>query len=235
MIRLYHCANDDSPVSVHQDLLQGHAYSAGQFWDNAEEDRPVIHRERAVDCLKVGLAYYRSLVLWSRWLYGQVMWSPSDCESSEDDLDALADIFGMCAGSRFHIRFQTGKDHKATNACLDAIRNMLVHNFPADKLLHNPLPTLIKNVAFDSRGRNMVRDLLVYGKCADEGWTKKWLENWETAGDSVGWREGESFLASLAQEFAKAKASGDAPDPMARCAYHHHSSDDDQALCGQGV
>lgn len=133
------------------------------------------------------------------------------------------DIFRMCAGGRGN----QGRDHEGTNSCLDAIRQMLVHDFPPDNLLRDPLPFLAESVIDDPLGRKMVKELLVYGRCASEGRTQEWLENWEEVD--------LHFLSSVAQEFAKAKAGGVAPDPMARCAYHDHASVSDWLRCEQGV
>jgi hypothetical protein len=151
------------------------------------------------------------------------MWSPEDSECAEDDLEALVDIFNMCAGDLD----DDGRDNDGRNASLDAIRMMLVHDFPLNNPLDDPLHSLTPSVTDDPQGRNMVRELLVYGSCASEGRTKEWLENWDE--DDV------LFLASVAQEFAEAKASGVTPDPMERCAYHDHASVSDRLRCEQGV
>jgi hypothetical protein len=151
------------------------------------------------------------------------MWSPDDCASSVDDLEALAEIFEMCAGDIA----DEGRDEDGRNASLDAIRMMLVHDFPPGNLLGDPLASLTRFVTDDLTGRKIVRELLVYGRCASEGWTQEWLENWERA-DVL-------FLSSVAQEFAQAKAGGEAPDPMERCAYHYHASVSDRLRCEQGA
>jgi hypothetical protein len=228
LIRLYCQSDRESPVSVHQNLLQGRAFDAGKIWDKPEEDRPITRPEHPVNYSQVGLRDHRALVLWSGWLYGRPMWCSADCEDADDDLEALTRIFNMCVGDHDG----EGKDREATNACLDAIRMMLVHAFYPEDFLRNPLASLAGSVTADQLGRKMVMDLLVYGKCMTGGRTTKWLERWDTEGYGIG---DVGFLACVAQEFAKAKAGGDAPDPMARCAYHDHPGAFDQFFCTPDV
>jgi hypothetical protein len=110
-------------VSVHQHLLQGRAYKGGKIYDSSEGLGRID--SSSVPVLEVGLYFRRALVLWSRWLYGQPMWRPQNCESSGDDLEALVDTFDMCVG----VPDDCGRDHEGMNACLDAIGELLVHDF----------------------------------------------------------------------------------------------------------
>jgi hypothetical protein len=119
------------------------------------------------------------------------MWSPDDCASSGDDLEAPAEIFEMCAGDIA----DEGRRDDGRNASLDAIRMMLVRDFPPHNGLGDPLASLTRLVTRDLKGRKMVKELLVYGRCASDGRAREWLENFE--GEDV------HFLSSVLMESCK--------------------------------
>lgn len=159
------------------------------------------------------------------------MWEPNDCTNPKGDLACLTDIYDLCAGDRDG----EGRDYEGINACLDAIREMLVCDFSPSKPLYNPLSTLLKSLPEASCGRNMVIDVLAFGVCNSEGWTETWQGNWFYKIKVFEVAE-RGFLFSLSSALARAgKAGGEKPDPMVRCAYHEHPSVFDHLRCEQGV
>jgi hypothetical protein len=231
--------NGKPAVNVHKHLLDGHAYKTGKIWTAESEQgyqTSLIgtsegNNSARIKPLVTGLKHHRSLVLYARWLYGRPMWDPVDCTNPKGDLACLTDIYELCAGDRNG----EGRDYERTNACLDAIREMLVCDFSPSKPLHNPLSTLLKSLPEASRGRSMVIDLLAFGVCYTKGWTETWQDSWFNNLKVFEVAE-RGFLFSLSSGLARAgKTGGEKPDPMARCAYHEHPSVVDRLRCEQGL
>ena len=146
------------------------------------------------------------------------MWDSTDCIDASEDLISLANIHQMCAGDDNG----KGRDCDGHNASLDAIREMLVYDFPFDNLLYNPVHTLLYFLPEASLGRKMVIELLVFGVCRSQGWTKGWLEDWHAEledYDDADFR----FSVVMATGLATPEIIEGRPDPMVRCAYDDHS------------
>lgn len=157
--------------------------------------------------IQVDLDSLRAIEMWSRWLYGQPMWSEDDCHNVDDDLECLMDIHSLCAG----LYNGNGRDYEGLNACMDAIRDLLLSE------VHVPSAPISLLVPEDYQAETMVKmlaELLVHGKCVSDGRTKEWLE--QNTGQC------QWVLEAISNEFAK-KAMGEAPpDLMGRGAHHVH-------------
>lgn len=227
-------------MNVHKHLLESRPYKTGKLWTpESEKEHQRLSNQNLegrnsdkIYPLVMGLKHHRSLVLYARWLYGRPMWQPEDCTGLNGDLVCLTDIYDLCAGDPTG----EGRDHEAINACLDAIRDMLICDFsPFDSLDQNPLGTLLGSLPGASLGRNMVIDLLAFGVCRSEGRTELWQDDWFANVKDFEVAE-IGFLYSLSRTLARAgKAGGEEPDPMVRCAYHEHPSAGDRLRCEQGV
>jgi hypothetical protein len=172
--------------------------------DNAE---PQSDSEESI-AVSIGLDSRRALMLWSGWLSGKPLWTSEDCTDVNKDLACLASMDLLCAGNENG----EGRDHKALNACSDAIRQILLQEAQS---LSNPLQTLAKQIDNPtSKIFTMLIDVLVYSNCASDGKTEAWLQ--EMGGlHSV-------LYQALSIKFAKKMKRVGAPDLMARCAYHTH-------------
>lgn len=143
---------------------------------------------------------------WCVWLYGQAL-----RKHNEDPTHALADV-----GEIFDFSCSE-EDYECANACLDAIRELLVEEH--DKVTIN-LDAFVK--FFDGRGdaSQMFIDILVYSPCASSGKTREWLSK---VNATECWA---SFFCPLSLAFATRVANEAAgkenqhPDIMARDAYH---------------
>ena len=233
-VRYVYPANGKPAVNVHKHLLDGRAYKTGKLW-TAESDkefrRPSNHPSEESNSpknypLEIGLKHHRSLVLYARWLYGRPMWEPKDCTHLNGDLVCLTDIYDLCAGDLNG----EGRDYEAINACLDAIRDMLVYEFSPFDELDNPLGTLFGSLLEGSVGRNMVIDLLIFGVCAEKDWSKTWFNNWHANHKIMGQSESR-FQTSMIRVFLGEKTGEQRPDLMARCTWHEHPSVLDRLRC----
>lgn len=183
---------DEKPAAnVHKHLIYGRAYVTGKIWTAESEEefqRPTTQDSEGRDStnyrIVVGLEHHRALILYARWIYGRPMWDSADCTNPKGDLECLTDIYDLCAGDHNG----AGRDHEAINACLDAIREMLICDFSPAKPLNNPLGNLLPSLPPASSGRNMVVDPLAFGVCADEGCTETWHDNWYAKPTSLGRR-----------------------------------------------
>jgi hypothetical protein len=227
--------NGKPAVNVHKHLLEGHAYETGKIWTAESEQgyqTSLIGTSKGSNNAKInplvtGLKHHRSLVLYARWLCGRPMWDPDDCTNPKGDLACLTDIYDLCAGDRNG----EGRDYEGINACLDAIREMLVCDFSPSEPLQNPLDTLLRSLPEASRGRSMVIDLLIFGVRAR--WGKAWFNNWHAKLDVMG--ESESrFQTAMIMGFYRKEDGEERPDLMARCSYHEHPSTVDRLRCEKG-
>jgi hypothetical protein len=223
MLLLTHinCSKKEWPLYVHSHLLDGRSLKTGHLfhtrvlkpgnfeWDDIE-----------VLTIKVDLVSRRALTLWSGWLYGQPMWSPTICTDIDPDLDysdvdrdleCIVDIYQLCGG----LKGDVGKDYDGVNACLDAFRAILLHETYVPS---NLLAILGVEFEGDPTAIRMLAELLVYGKCASDGRTQRWLQEAEET-DLADFSEA---LHSIGLEFAKKLMGGESPDLTARCAYHIH-------------
>jgi hypothetical protein len=212
---------DAQPVFVHRHLLNGRALDRGRMCRTTLADETTDKSGDQINVLtiNVNLDSLRAIEMWSRWLYGQPMWSEDDCTDVDGDLLCLADILYLCGG---HADGE-GKDYEGLNACMDAIRDLLLNETHV-----SDSPTNI--LSDEARGSEimvkMLAELLVHGKCANDGRTKKWLE--QNKGGS------QSLFEAVSNEFAN-KAMGKAsPNLMAHCAYHTHLPGSECELVSRG-
>jgi len=85
-----------------------------------------------VSAVGVDLNSYHALSMWSRWLYGQPMWTRVDGIDTDELLTCLVSIYILCAGRYC----DDDKDTTALNACTDAIRSILLtETFAMSRLL----------------------------------------------------------------------------------------------------
>lgn len=148
---------------------------------------------------------FRAVEMWSRRLYGQPMWSEDDCEDVDNDLYCMMEILDLCGG-RADGR---GRNYEGLNACMDAIRDLMLNELHAP---HDPI-----NVLLDEHGDfevmiTLLAESLVYRKCASDRRSKAWLE--ENQG------EHQTFLEAISSNFAKGAIKEALPDVMARGIYH---------------
>jgi hypothetical protein len=140
------------------------------------------------------------------------MWDEDDCKDVDHDLRSLTDILHLCGGHEDG----KGRDYEGLNACMDAIRDLMLNETFAPE---GPIHELFKEYAVSDIMIKMLAELLVHGKCVSDGRTKKWLE--ENGG------EHQSFLDAISNEFVKKAMGKAAPDLMARGAYHITSLESD--------
>jgi hypothetical protein len=215
MLRCY--GTTHQPFFVHRHLLNGRALRHGKIFHTALADGATFKQDsdwKKIEILtiEVHLKSFRGLEMWSRWLYGQPMWDEDDCKDVDHDLCWLTDILHLCGGREDG----KGRDYEGLNACMDAIRDLVLNETSVPE---NPIYELLGEDEDSDLMVKMLAELLVHGKCASDGRTKKWLE--ENGG------EHQSFLDAISNEFAK-KAMGEAaPDLMARGAYHITSVESD--------
>lgn len=156
----------------------------------------------------------RARILWSRWLYGRPMWDQHDCEDPDEDLRSIAEIHSWYTDQADNDHFDAG-----FNASLDAIRNILVNDAHVPR---EPISVLLRPLGEQTKGREMLLELLVYGNCATEGRTRDWLDGLDHRHFDMHF----SFVNDVSLEFAAKAARLDPPNPMARCAYHYHRHQD---------
>lgn len=157
---------------------------------------------------EVELGSKRALVLWSRWLYGTPMWSQEDCKSVDEDLSSLASIYKLYAGDRNG----DGMHCHALNACLDAIKQILLNEIYALSILVQELDEQLKWTT--SIVSKMLVEMLVHGKDGGEGKTMDWPQDLE--------HKHHEFFGALGLELARTRMRKAPPNFMARCAYHTH-------------
>jgi hypothetical protein len=200
----------ESPLFVHSNLLDGrtirykHWFCKAELktgWDNIEDLT-----------IQIGLSSRRALTLWSGWLYGRPIWSPSICRDVDRDLECIMNIYQICTGLTGEDEFN---DYDGMNACLDAIKDILLNevHVPGD-----PFNTIGDAFVEDKMAITMLAELLVYGDCASDGRTQRWLQN----GEVTDWKEFSEVHRTMSLEFARKLMGGEAPDFTARCAYHVH-------------
>lgn len=119
------------------------------------------------------------------------MWSEDDCTDVEDDLSSLADVVYLCGG---HAN-EKGRDYEGLNACMDAIRALMLNE---THVPDNPISLLLDELQGSQIMVQMLAGLLVHGKCARDGRTKKWLEQ---NGTERGWNY--SFVRGCQQRVRK--------------------------------
>lgn len=140
------------------------------------------------------------------------MWSEDDCTDVDDDLDCLTEILYLCGGHAD----DKGKDYECLNACMDAIRDLMLNK---NHVPCNPISVLSDEIECSELLVEMLAELMVYGKRVSDGRTKTWLE--QNEGGS------QPLLEAISNEFAN-KAMGKAsPNLVARCAYHTHAPGDE--------
>ena len=189
-------------VQKHMARIPGPGQTRGKVQDQASSSKMEVFT------VEVELRSRRALRMWSSWLYGGKMWHREDCTDVDNDLSCLASIYKLGAGRGPRV----GRDSDALNACLDAMRQILLDENLSPT---NPLQVLDDQLNLSGSGLSkMLVDLLVYGKCASEGKTRDWLH-------IVEGRHSEFFRA-LSHEFANKVMGGVVPDLRARCAYHFH-------------
>lgn len=194
---------------MHRHLLDGRALDRGKVYHTALADETCnlsTGDDIKILTVKVNLDSMRAIEMWSRWLYGQPMWSEDDCTDVEDDLSSLADVVYLCGG-----RDGSGRDYEGLNACMDAVRDIMLNDIHVPE---NPISLLLDRLEGSEIMVQMLAKLLVHGKCARDGRTKKWLQQNE-GGIRV-------LFEVVSNEFAKKAMGEEAPDIMARCAYHIH-------------
>jgi hypothetical protein len=202
---------DELPVYVHSNLLHGRSLEAGKLYHTKDlELGGPKWDELEILTIEVELRSCRALILWSGWLYGGPMWSPSICGDVDRNLVCIMDIYSMCDGCEFGL----GRDRDGMNACLDAVRNLLLDESHVPR---NLLGVLYCDFRSNSTAVKMLTELLVYGSCASDGRTQRWLQ--EAEGGRAGFTEA---LHSIGLEFTKKLMGEESPDVTARCAYHVH-------------
>lgn len=139
------------------------------------------------------------------------MWNAVDCEDVDLDLEGLTDIYKLCS----RLDDGTGMDSNAINACVDAIRDILLSEVHVPQ---DPLGALGHAFSLNPMAIKMLAESLVWGRCASDGRTSRWLE--EAEGSK--WSEFSEALETLSMGFAKKAMGGDSPDLMEPCAYHIH-------------
>jgi hypothetical protein len=196
-------------VFVYRHLLNGRALDRGTMYRTALADETTKKSGDHINVLtiKVSLDSLRGIEMWSRWLYGQPMWSEDDCIGVDDDLYSLTDILCLCGG---HANSK-GKDYEGPNACMDAIRDLVLNE---THVPDSPIEILSDELERSEILVKMLAEILVHGNYVSHGKTKKWLELNEG--------ENQSFLDAISNSFAKKAVGEAAPDLMARCAYDTH-------------
>jgi hypothetical protein len=212
-MRIKHLNHSENewPIYVHSDLLDRRSLKIGELFEtNQLRSSGPRHYDTEVHRFCVDLSSHRALMLWSGWLYGRPMWSPTTCEDVDDDLLCIVDIYQMCAGLPEEDEY---KDYDGMNACLDAVRDILLDevHVPSDPLL--VLGPVVKRNPTATR---MLTELLIYGKCSTDGRTQRWLQ----AAEGTDWAQGSKSLPALGVELTKKLMGREAPDLTARCAYH---------------
>lgn len=209
MVLVYSVNKNDGRICVHQNLLHGRVLKHGQ-----QKDTTIFERDDADNLfIRIWVDSFRGLTLWSGWLYGRPMWSLAVCENVDLDLKGLTDIYNLCAGDPG----DDPMDFDVLNACVDAIRDVLLNEVHVPK---DPLGTLGYIFAGDPMSVKMLTESLVWGNCASDGRTRRWLEEAE---ESLFLESSDGFQA-LSMEFAKNAMGGGSPNLMAPCAYHVHPS-----------
>jgi hypothetical protein len=141
----------ESPLFVHSNLLEGRTIKYEQRFCKGELKTALDNIEDLT--IQVGLRSRRALTLWSGWLYGRELWTPANCNDVDDDLWCIMDIYHMCTGLTEEYKF---KDYDGMNACLDAIRDILLDkvHLPVD-----PLGTMGDAFQENSTAINMLAEL----------------------------------------------------------------------------
>jgi hypothetical protein len=203
--------SNNQPVFVHRHLLNGRSLDCGTIYRTALADETTKKSGDHINILtiKVSLDSLRAIEMWSRWLYGQPMWSEDDCTNVDDDLVCLTEILYLCGG---HANSK-GKDYEGLNGCMDAIRNLMLNE---THVPDSPIQVLSDELEHSEILVKMLAEVMVHSKYVSDGRTKKWLELNE--GDN------QSFLDAISNAFARKAVGEAAPDLMARCAYHTHPS-----------
>lgn len=200
----------DGSLYIHSNLLTGRAIKIGQHYHKRQLEQGGSDRDGTdFTIIVVGTDSIRALTLWSRWLYGLPMWTPIGMSAVDEDLMDVLDIYNWCAG----LPDGKGKDYEGMNACLDAVRDILLNEAHVPR---SPLSTLDDMIfKMSTTGIEMLVDLLVYGACATDGRTQEWLKGAKRSS----WAE---FHQVLSLGFAKKVMGGDPPDFMAPGRYHVH-------------
>jgi hypothetical protein len=160
-------------VFVHKHLLRERSTNLKSVVDNAEDggsDQLFIQPMIRVS------AYKRS----ARWLYGQPMWNPDDpspvgCDTVLQDLAAIHDL-----DLNLNEHSSTW-DIECMLACLEAIKQVLSQTTEA---LYDPISCIesVLRKHDDLPGRTIIMKHLVHGACANDGGTKKWLDEYSYEG-----------------------------------------------------
>jgi hypothetical protein len=137
------------------------------------------------------------------------MWDPQDRIEFDDYkiLDVLAAIHDFSFDARRHTAMW---DIECVNACLEAIKQVLSQTM---ETLHDPI-SCIESVLMehgDLPGRGIILKHLVHSECADDGRTKRWLDEYcEEENHDAG------FVQQVCLEFAgKACGQSDLHTPIA--------------------
>jgi hypothetical protein len=167
-----------------------------------DEARKVDESNVVIQVNMLDSAKYR----WCVWLYGQPLWKYGD-----DSNHAVLDIGGI-----YRFSVEEG-DHGCANACLDAIREILVDQH--HKIIIH-LSTLLDFLVQTQEASQMLIDLLVYGPYATSGLTRDWLREMKVEPEFL------SFFYRLSWAFATRvanEAAGDEskhPNIMELARYH---------------
>lgn len=187
------------PSHVHEHLLRQRSRDLADRIDNAREED---ENDSSITISLLGSAKHR----WCVWLYGQPL-----RKYGEEPDQALLDIAGIY---EFPVEEES---YECANACLDAIRELLVEEH-GKTTIH--LSTLLGFLDKRQEATQILIDMLVYGPFAASGKTREWLS--ETIVRQV-WA---SFFHRLSLAFAtkvENEAAGKEnkrPDFMAPDAYH---------------
>lgn len=174
------------------------------------DEKPSPSNSIEVVTVEVGLDSYRALELWSRWLYGNLMWTEEDYTDVNEDFSSLASIYKLCSGFWWSAR--QDHDSDSMNASLDAIREILV----TQTCQLGPLFLLLSRQleSNESMVFKVLVDVLVYGNSDEQGDVMEWPQDLE--------EKHPEFFGALGLELARRKMGKVRPDFMAPCAYHIH-------------
>lgn len=199
----------DTPVYVHRSLVEKHLPYYDMFLrPTVGDDSSQVTSPKTIELFGVTR---HMCVLIARFHYGQQVWDSDGVE----DVDEL-----MCCLKVLHMKcFDEIGWSFVSNACLDSIREILMQTtkVPADPIRN--LRRILNGT--DDDGIQMIKDILVYADCAEDGRSVRWIDV------SQDERQGE-FIHDLCVALAKKAVAGHAltqEDIMERCKYHTHDED----------
>jgi hypothetical protein len=196
-------------VFVHKDLLRERSKSFRALIDDKEpvDTEPVDNSDLVMGrknhpVIEIQIQA-RAFKRFARWVYGQPLWVPTQrvVFSQDTVLDDLAAIHDLCWSENGD---STTWDTECIATCLEAITKVLSQT---TEVLYDPISCLkgVLQQHDDLPGRSVILKHLVYSERANDGRTKKWLDQYC---EEV--RHDTGFVQQVCLEFA-GKACGELP------------------------